>query len=329
MGKFEDLTGKRFGRLTVHKRIDDYVTSGGKKKTQYLCVCDCGKEVPIQAEKLKSGHTQSCGCLSKEMSLARIEQVNDSGMNIRDLTGQRFGRLTCLYILPSDKSFKNHSRRWHCKCDCGNEIDVFGQSLVQGLTKSCGCFNNEVKRQFEDLTGQRFGHWIVLERVDNIIKPSGGLDLAYLCKCDCGTERIVLAQSLKNGNSLSCGCVHQSKGELYLSDILDELHIKYVAQLKFEDLRSPNGVKLSFDFGLYYDDVLVGLVEYQGQQHYVAVDFFGGEETYNRQIIYDDMKRLYALEHNIPLLEIPYNCSNRDDIKVYVLGFWNIILKNL
>lgn len=56
----------------------------------------------------------------------------------------------------------------------------------------------------EDLKGQRFGRWTVIEPA--ITYPSKGT--RWLCKCDCGKERVVAAQSLKRGRSKSCGCLH-------------------------------------------------------------------------------------------------------------------------
>lgn len=67
MAGFIDLTGKKFGRLTVvslkqkASRID-----GKQKPTKWLCLCDCGKEKAVNPSNLKSGFTQSCGCLQKE-----------------------------------------------------------------------------------------------------------------------------------------------------------------------------------------------------------------------------------------------------------------------
>lgn len=58
MGKFIDLTGNRYGRLLVLRRGDSK-----KKQTAWLCRCDCGKEKNIQAGNLKTGVSNSCGCL--------------------------------------------------------------------------------------------------------------------------------------------------------------------------------------------------------------------------------------------------------------------------
>ena len=51
-----------------------------------------------------------------------------------DLTNQRFGKLIALY-----STHKNGKTAWHCKCDCGNELDVFTFCLRNGNTSSCGC----------------------------------------------------------------------------------------------------------------------------------------------------------------------------------------------
>jgi hypothetical protein len=61
MVHFEDLTGKKFGRLTVIKQAETK-----NKKTYWLCQCECGNEKIVWAWDLKSGSTRSCGCLAKE-----------------------------------------------------------------------------------------------------------------------------------------------------------------------------------------------------------------------------------------------------------------------
>ncbi len=55
---------------------------------------------------------------------------------LKDLTGQKFNRLTAIKYLGG--------RKWRCKCDCGRIIDVFTNNLTRGNTKSCGCLNSEV-----------------------------------------------------------------------------------------------------------------------------------------------------------------------------------------
>lgn len=121
--RLNHLVGQRFGKLMViestNKRINGSIV--------WKCKCDCGnyKEIPTHA--LTSGHTQSCGCLIREV-------------HGKDLTNQKFGKLTALY--PCDYK-KKSTILWHCKCDCGNECDVESYNLRAGLTQSCGCLASQ------------------------------------------------------------------------------------------------------------------------------------------------------------------------------------------
>lgn len=56
-----------------------------------------------------------------------------------------------------------------------------------------------------DLTGKRFGRWLVLEETSERRKGN----VMWLCKCDCGTVRTVSASTLKTGKSVSCGCYNK------------------------------------------------------------------------------------------------------------------------
>ena len=61
MGKFIDLTGQRFGRLTV---IERKVSNAGF--VTWLCQCDCGNQTIVRGNSLRSGHTTNCGCVRRE-----------------------------------------------------------------------------------------------------------------------------------------------------------------------------------------------------------------------------------------------------------------------
>lgn len=77
MGKFIDLTGRKFGRLTVIKRAEN--------KGQYacwLCKCECGNEKEILSTHLLKGVIRSCGCLAKEMLIKRNTKHNASNTRL-------------------------------------------------------------------------------------------------------------------------------------------------------------------------------------------------------------------------------------------------------
>lgn len=58
-----------------------------------------------------------------------------------DITGQRFGRLVAIELVPKEeRSWSNKERAWRCKCDCGNEVIVRQRNLRGArMTQSCGC----------------------------------------------------------------------------------------------------------------------------------------------------------------------------------------------
>lgn len=102
-----------------------------------------------------------------------------------DLTGNRYFRLVVLYR-TNNKIYNRKNKKvskvcWHCKCDCGNEVDVIGESLKQGLTKSCGCWNYEqmcnpeIKNHsslFDDWRKDNEYYWLY-ERYRSILKRCG------------------------------------------------------------------------------------------------------------------------------------------------------------
>lgn len=120
-----------------------------------------------------------------------------------DLTGKRFGKLTVIRRYGYTKGKNRKYITWLCRCDCGNEVVRTSSHLKAGYESCCDSCNNSVPN---DLTGKKFGRWNVLKRASNHKRQS-----TYLCKCDCGTEKIVLASSLIQGLSVSCGCYHIDK----------------------------------------------------------------------------------------------------------------------
>lgn len=59
-----------------------------------------------------------------------------------NLIGQKFTKLTVLYEAEPN----GRMRRWHCKCECGKEVDVYQNHLMSGGTRSCGCFRFKLPR---------------------------------------------------------------------------------------------------------------------------------------------------------------------------------------
>ena len=120
--------GKQYGYLTV-------LGDTGKKYHStkiYKCRCICGQEIEVNINKLHTGHVKSCGCRR---------------FRWKDLTGQKFGRLTVLEFAYT----KNAKNYWKCRCDCGNVCYVSTSQLTTGETVSCGCKNDENRASLPNL----------------------------------------------------------------------------------------------------------------------------------------------------------------------------------
>lgn len=226
---------------------------------------------------------------------------------IKDMAGQRFGRLLVLRYAGS----KNGKAAWYCKCDCGNETIVTGDNLRQGITSSCGCLWHEkfTKARFQDLTGQHFGELTVIKRDET--RPQGHqLPVYWICKCSCGKEISVLAENLRSGNSQSCGCKRKSHGENKIQDFLNKKKITFIKEYKFQDLKDTRA--LPFDFIIFENEKPKYAIEFQGIQHFQPVDFFGGEKGFIEQQRRDNIKREYCKNNNIILIECNYDDADED-----------------
>ena len=80
--KASDLTGKRFGRLIVIERAENYISPQGQARKRWLCKCDCGNDVIVPASALINGESKSCGCLQKEIAKNTFTQHGKWGSRL-------------------------------------------------------------------------------------------------------------------------------------------------------------------------------------------------------------------------------------------------------
>lgn len=184
-----DLTGKRFGKLTVISRV----ANANDGHARWLCQCDCGNTIEVSSNVLKKGNTKSCGCFNKQVASEKAKT------QYKDLTGQRFGRLIALEIVGTQVNNNGRSSKlWRCSCDCGNTNFVTtSHHLLSGNTQSCGCLKSkgeaeiksllisqkikyEQQKIFKDYTNARYDFYLPelnrLIEFDGIqhFQPSGG-----------------------------------------------------------------------------------------------------------------------------------------------------------
>lgn len=145
-------------------------------------------------------------------------QTIPSHPGFKDMTGWRFDRLRVIGYAGRHGA---DDHLWWCYCTCGRELRVSGRGLRRGYNMSCGCWQRELtsirfrgKRtaRFIDLTGRRFGFWLVLREAppDLVLsidrQKRVGRRTMWECRCDCGTVKTIKASRLQAGKSRSCGC---------------------------------------------------------------------------------------------------------------------------
>lgn len=113
ISKLIDLTGQRFGMLTVIKRTEDYIFKSGRRERMWRCQCDCGNIVDVIGTNLKNNNTTSCGCFRKE----KIK-------NDKTIHGLSKSRLNYIYrhmksrcYNYNNKNYKNYGERGINICD--------------------------------------------------------------------------------------------------------------------------------------------------------------------------------------------------------------------
>lgn len=314
MGAKIDLSGQKFGRLTVIKENG----RDASNKIMWLCKCDCGNEKTIRGNDLRSGKILSCGCYQQEKSHEERPYLSSKKPKPKiDLTGKTYGYLTviCLdedYTLEKRKTSKtNPGIWWKCQCKCGNEIRVKTAELNNGHVKSCGCLQKELASanmkntiqklgadaRFIDLTGQKFGKLTVIKRDSE--KQSA--QIFWICQCECGNVKSINGSSLKSNATQSCGCIGNSLGENKIKDLLLSNNINFIQEVKFPNLKDKS--YLRFDFAILDENnQIIKLIEYDGRQHFDTNSIWHTDTV----ILHDKMKDDYCQEHKIPLIRIPY-----------------------
>ena len=217
----EDLSGQRFGKLTVLRDSGERYQGN----TIWECRCDCGNITKVRGPSLKDGNTKSCGCLDRERPRPAPPDTVD-GTRLSALTAKTPKNNTSG---TKGVSWNTQKRKWeaHIKFKGRKfrlglfdnkqeaitarenaEATVFGKFLKDHPDKKQA---DSPKAQLEtgtrgrkpvDITGQKFGKLTAIRPTSKRVFGC----IVWECLCDCGNTTYVRAALLKSGNTKSCGC---------------------------------------------------------------------------------------------------------------------------
>lgn len=224
----------------------------------------------------------------------------------RHLKNDYIGKICgCWQVLERDNhpSSKSHETFWICKClNCGSIASVRKTNLDRN-PKGC----NICKRKWG--IGDQFG---LLTIIGKAPKPN-----YVMVQCACGSEPFAVRLSHLKGQgdhsrTISCGCLRESGGELKIKQILEQYNYNFQKQYRIKE-KKDNYVMI-FDFVIFDENnQIIKCIEYDGEQHFRPIEFFGGEEQYQIQRMRDERKNKWCENNGIVLLRVPYYDFNKID----------------
>lgn len=122
-----DLTGRKFGRLTVLGRGEDATRKNGRHDTTFICQCDCGNVTQVMASRLKNGCTQSCGCIHREF----IGSLNKKHGQTNTRLYAIWERMRARCNNENTKEYPHYGGRGIRVCDEWDDFEVFREWALQ------------------------------------------------------------------------------------------------------------------------------------------------------------------------------------------------------
>lgn len=234
----------------------------------------------------------------KEYPDLDLSHFNKRPYRRKNKIGEKYGKLTIIGF-DEERIEKEGKTYVFAKCDCPLEkvISVRPSDLMRGNTLSCGCLRQKL------IIGKQYGKLTITSYNEEKTKETHHSYVNVFCSCNPTKQYVVRTDSILSGKVVSCGCERQSALERKVEEILNNLFFPYKKEYSFDSLKSIFNIPLRFDFYLPKQKILI---ECQGKQHYEPIDYFGGEESFKKQLENDNLKRRYCKENNIKLIEIPY-----------------------
>ena len=132
------------------------------------------------------------------------------------------------------------------------------------------------------------------------------LNTSYWWQCPANSDHEWSSRIDARTRASGTGCPYcaSSKGEKAIREYLEENHITFTSQHRIPECKNKR--PLPFDFAIFTNDKLVGLIEFNGRQHYEYVPYFGGDAGHKLTLKNDQIKLDYCIKNNIAFLQVPF-----------------------
>lgn len=291
-------------------------------KEKVNCICDyCGE--PFQREYysiIKSRkYTNKDACHKKECRSKKMQEViPKSKFKKENSLLEKYPQIAKEWhyeknkgVLPSEVSYASNKKYWWI-CEKGHEWKTSPNSRTNGNGGCLKCICKEASEEYNLglLYPELIKEWNQEKNKKSIFEftPKSYKRVWWVCgKCN---YEWVAKISDRTAKSSGCPKCNESKGEKTIYNWLTKYNIKFKYQYSLDDCK--NIKPLPFDFAVFDDNKLKMLIEYDGEQHFRKVKFYGmkdnklAEENFKNTKRNDQIKNQYCSKNNIRLLRIPY-----------------------
>lgn len=284
----------------ISRRLDN----NGRNRIYITSKCNNGHITERLYENVMRGHTCiECSKAShKQVCAAAFKKYSNEDVNkILDSNG---------YEWINEGEYINASSTLKCRCKkCGNISKSNIANILAGREcRVCGKYHKKDTNEYGKYVKNVDPDY---ELVSDYITSRDKVEILHK---SCGTIFETTPDKFTQGSRCPRCCWKISKGEKILRDIFEEYGIKYESEKTFDGCRR----KRSLPFDFYLPDYNT-CIEYNGEQHYIPVDFFGGQSGYNYRTENDNTKKEFCNNNNINLIYIPFNLCE-EEIRSIICG---------
>lgn len=277
----------------------EYIKGYVNNKTEMTIkhkTCNTEYEVKPNQLKYKTGKCPNCFDIKKvegKLLYTELEFIE----KIQDLTNDEYSVLESYKGTNVRILFKHNicNHTWKVRPD--NFIGK-GSRCPKCVDYGTSYTTEDFKQTIYDLVGDEY------EVVSEYINAHTYINIKHV---KCNNTYPVRPCDFKDGNR--CPYCKRSTGEEAIIKFLEENKIAYKPQYKFKDCKDKN--PLPFDFAILENQEVKYLIEFDGLQHFEPIEYFGGQESFEKQKLHDKIKEEYAKNENIPLIRI----NKIEDIK--------------
>lgn len=310
------------------KRINDFIVvaeSNRNNRPSFILKCiHCGELINVEKYKIVANkNIPKCICVRYKGRMSNNHRCDN-------LVGTY---LTDRHLYVAEKiRMKDNRVGLKLVCtECGKSYETYSFNVLNNQYGYCEC-DDRYKWNTIDGAIRKYKKYINTKinnlYIKKVFRDKQGV-YRFLCDCSCGSKNVsVMANRLVRGDIFSCSNCKRSFGESIIQQYLELNNIEYKSEVSFPDLLGKKKKPYRFDFGIYLNGKLLGLIEFDGAQHnssyYLSyISNLNDKELEEKMREYkfrDEEKNKYCKNNNIPLLRIGYTRS-KNKIEKFVYNF--------